>query len=303
MMALDLGVFHRKAHEVNLREAIFWSVLWVIVALLFNVGVYIFWPAEGNALTPSGAALAFLTGYLIERALSIDNIFVFVVLFGYFKVPAQYQHRVLMWGIIGALLMRAVFILAGIELIESFHWTIYVLGVFLIITGIKMVMMKDKELHPEKNPVLKLFRRLFPISDQYDQGRFFTRIDGRLLATPLLVVLLVIETTDVVFALDSIPAILAITTDTFLVYTSNVFAILGLRALYFVMAGMMHLFHYLTHGLALILVFVGGKMVWEAASERKLSLGISLGVVALILTTSIVLSLALPRRAEDYPMN
>jgi len=301
LMALDLGVFHRKAHEVRIREAVFWSILWVFVALLFNLGVYLFWPPMRDGLNPSQAGLAFLTGYIIERALSIDNIFVFVVLFRYFRVDPKYQHRLLMWGILGALIMRAVFIVLGIELIQRFHWTIYVLGAFLIVTGIKMVLMKDKEIHPERNPVLRISRRLFPITPDYVEGRFFARINGRLLATPLFIVLLVVETTDVVFALDSIPAILGITTNTFIVYTSNVFAILGLRALYFVMAGMMHLFHYLTHGLATILIFVGAKMVLEAGFHYEISIALSLSVVALILAISIIVSLALPKKEVELP--
>jgi tellurite resistance protein TerC len=205
MLALDLGVFHRKAHVVTIREAIFWSVIWIALALIFNVGVYFWRGAE--------TALEFLTGYLIEKALSIDNLFVFLLIFSYFRVPSAYQHKILSWGIVGALVMRAIFIAAGITLIERFHWVLYLFGAFLIFTGIKMALQKDKEIQPDRNPVLRLFRRLVPVADDCEESQFFVRKDGRYLATPLFVVLLVVETTDVVFAIDSIPAILAITRD------------------------------------------------------------------------------------------
>ncbi len=285
MLALDLGVFHRKSHEVKIKEALAWSAVWIALALVFNTMLY-FWRGEQ-------AALEFFTGYLIEKSLSVDNIFVFIMIFAYFKVPALYQHKILFWGILGALVMRAFFIATGVALIQKFHWVIYVFGAFLIITGIKMALQKDKEIHPEKNPVLKLFRRFMPVTTQYVGDKFFTKIDGRSFATPMFVVLLLIETTDVIFAVDSIPAILAITTDPFIVYTSNVFAILGLRALYFALAGVMQMFHYLAYGLAAILVFVGAKMM--LVDFYKLPIGIALGVVAGILTISVVASLLHPK--------
>ena len=286
MLALDLGVFHRKAHEVKVKEALWWSAVWVGLAMLFNTGVY-FWRGEE-------AALEFLTGYLLEKALSVDNIFVFIMIFAYFRVPALYQHKVLFWGILGALVMRAIFIATGITLLQHFHWVIYIFGAFLILTGIKLAVQQDKEVHPEKNPVLKLFRRFMPVTKGFEGDRFVVKRDGRRFATPLLVVLLMVETTDVVFALDSIPAILAITTDPFIVYTSNVFAILGLRALYFALAGIMQMFHYLSYGLAAILVFVGVKMM--IMDFYKLPIGISLGVVASILAIAVIVSLVRPRR-------
>lgn len=286
MLALDLGVFHRKSHEVKIKEALIWSGVWIALALIFNYGLYLWRGSE--------VALEFLTGYLIEKSLSVDNIFVFIMIFAYFKVPALYQHKVLFWGILGALVMRAIFIAAGVTLIQQFHWVIYVFGAFLILTGIKMAVQKDKEIHPEKNPVLKLFRRLMPVTTQYVGDKFFTRQGGRNFATPLFVVLLLIETTDLIFAVDSIPAILAITVDPFIVYTSNVFAILGLRALYFALAGIMQMFHYLAYGLAAILVFVGAKMM--LVDFYKLPIGVALGVVAGILIVSVVASLLRPRK-------
>lgn len=285
MLALDLGVFHRKAHVVKTREALLWSAAWIVMALLFNVGIY-FWQGQK-------VALEFLTGYLIEKSLSVDNIFVFIMIFAYFGVPALYQHKVLFWGILGALVMRAIFIASGVALIERFHWIIYIFGAFLILTGVKMAWQKDKEIHPDKNPVLRLFRRLIPITDRYHGGHFFVKQDGRYFATPLIVVLLLVETTDLIFAVDSIPAILAITLDPFIVYTSNVFAILGLRSLYFALAGIMPLFHYLNYGLAAILAFVGAKMM--LVDFYKIPIGASLGVVAVILLMSIVCSLLWPR--------
>lgn len=285
MLALDLGVFHRKAHVVKTKEALLWSAVWIAMALLFNLGVY-FWQGQK-------VALEFLTGYLIEKSLSVDNIFVFIMIFAYFGVPALYQHKVLFWGILGALVMRAVFIASGVALIERFHWIIYVFGAFLILTGVKMAWQKDKEIHPEKNPLLRLFRRLMPVTDRYHGGAFFVKQAGGSFATPLFVVLLLVETTDLIFAVDSIPAILAITLDPFIVYTSNVFAILGLRSLYFALAGIMPLFHYLNYGLAAILAFVGAKMM--LVDFYKIPIGISLGVVAVILLMSIIASLLWPR--------
>ncbi|MCX8010885.1 MAG: TerC/Alx family metal homeostasis membrane protein, partial [Ignavibacteria bacterium] len=217
MLVLDLGVFHRKSHKIEIKEALIWSGVWIALALLFNLGIYFF---EGKV-----KALEFLTGYLIEKSLSVDNIFVFIMVFAFFAVPQEYQHKVLFWGILGALVMRAIFIFAGVALIQRFHFIIYIFGGFLILTGIKMALQKDKEIHPERNPVLKLFKRYFSVTNYFVQDKFFVKIDGRTLATPLFVVLIFIETTDLIFAVDSNPAILAITRDPFIVYTSNVFAI------------------------------------------------------------------------------
>lgn len=287
MLALDLGVFHRKAHEVKIKEALIWSAVWIALALVFNVGVYYWRGAQ--------TALEFFTGYLLEKSLSVDNVFVFYLIFSYFRVPALCQHKVLFWGILGALIMRAIFIAAGITLIQQFHWVVYFFGAFLVFTGIKMALQKDKEIHPERNPIIKLFRRLLPVTKEFDEkSRFFMRIDGSLHATPLFVALLVVETTDVVFAVDSIPAILAVTNDPFIVYTSNVFAILGLRALFFALAGVIRLFHYLHYGLSAILVFVGVKMV--LADIYKLPIGIALGVVAGILIASVAASVLWPHK-------
>jgi tellurite resistance protein TerC len=284
MLALDLGVFHRKAHVVNIKEALGWSGIWIGLAFLFNLGIYFWWGRD--------RALEFLAAYLIEKSLSVDNIFIFVLIFSYFQVPSLYQHKVLFWGILGALIMRALFIAAGVTLIQKFHWIIYVFGALLIITGIRMALHKDKEIHPERNPVLRLFRRFVPTVKHYEGSSFFVKIDRRSFATPLFVVLLLVETTDVIFAIDSIPAVLAITTDPFIVYTSNVLAILGLRALYFALAGIMQLFHYLHYGLSAILVFVGSKML--LADIYKIPIGIALCVLAAILLISVLMSVLRP---------
>jgi tellurite resistance protein TerC len=284
MLGIDLFV-HRKDHTVGMKEALIWSAIWTIIALGFNVLVY-FW--LGSKL-----ALEFFTGYLIERTLSVDNLFVFLLIFSYFAVPSQYQRKVLFWGIFGALIMRAIFIAAGLTLINMFHWVIYVFGLFLIYTGIKMARHQEEEIHPEKNVVIKLFRKMMPVTKNYVEGKFFTRVDGRLFSTPLFVVLLVVETSDVIFAVDSIPAILAITRDPFIVYSSNVFAILGLRALYFAIAGLMQIFHHLNYGLCVILIFVGVKMLVSSVFEIP-SL-VALGVIALVLILSIVASLIWPK--------
>ena len=288
MLAVDLGVLHRRAHEVRLKEALVWSGIWIALALLFALGVY-----SWDGPQP---ALEFLTGYLIEKSLSVDNIFVFVLIFSYFKVPARYQHTVLFWGILGALVMRAIFIFAGIALLQQLHWILYVFGALLILTGIKMATEKDKEIHPDKNPLLKLFRRLVPVTEDYHADHFFVKQAGHYAATPLFIVLLVVETTDVIFAVDSIPAILSITIDPFLVYTSNVFAILGLRALYFALAGVVRLFHYLHYGLSAILVFVGAKML--LADVYKLPVGVALGVIAGILLIAVIASLMRPQQRD-----
>ena len=289
LLALDLGVFHRKSHTVKMREALTWSAVWISLALVFHLFVYY---TRGPV-----PAMEFLTGYLVEEALSVDNLFVFLMIFSYFRVPAEYQHKVLFWGIMGALFMRAGFIIAGIALIQMFHWVIYIFGVFLIITGIKMVTSKDEEINPERNPVLRLFRRIMPVTEHYEKDRFFVRRDVRLFATPLFVVLLMVETTDVIFAVDSIPAILGITTDPFIVYTSNVFAILGLRSIYFALAGLMQIFHYLNYGLCLILVFVGTKML--IAEFYKVPVILALGVIIGVLLLSILASLIWPQKEKE----
>lgn len=281
MLALDLGIFHRKAHVIKIKEALVWSAVWITLALIFNLGIY-FWRGPETALE-------FLTGYLIEKSLSVDNIFVFLLIFSYFGVPSLYQHKVLFWGILGALIMRAVFIATGITLIEKFHWTIYLFGAFLILIGVKMALQKERKIRPERNPVLRLFRRWVPITEDDAEGRFFVKRVGRYFATPLFIVLVVVETTDVIFAVDSIPAILAITLDPFIVYTSNVFAILGLRALYFALAGIMGLFHHLHYGLSAVLVFVGFKML--LADLYKIPVSVALSVVAGILLISVMTSI------------
>jgi len=288
MLALDLLVFHRKAHAVSLHEALFWSVVWIALGLLFNLGIYSLWGPE--------KALEFLAGYLIEKSLSVDNIFVFIMIFSYFGIPAIYQHRILFWGILGALIMRAFFIASGAALLSAFHWIIYVFGGFLIITGIKMFRAGEEKIEPEKNPAVRLLRRWMPVTVEFHGQSFFVRIDQRLWATPLFVVLLVIETTDVIFAVDSIPAIFAITLDPFIVYTSNIFAILGLRALYFLLAGIMDMFRYLKLGLSFVLCFVGLKMM--LVDFYKIPIGVSLGVVAGILAVSILASIVVPRKSE-----
>ncbi len=284
MLALDLGVFHRNAHAVTVEEAAAWTGVWVSLALLFNGWVY---AAHGPE-----KALEFLTGYLIEYSLSVDNIFVFVLIFAAFAVPAACQHRILFWGILGALAMRAGMIAAGVALLARFHWLLYVFGGFLILTGCKMLFERARAVAPERNLLVRALRRFLPIAPGYEGNRFFLRRDGRLWATPLVVVLLVVETTDVVFAVDSIPAIFAITRDPFIVYTSNVFAILGLRSLYFLVAGIIDRFRYLRAGLALVLCFVGVKMV--LADAYTIPVAASLGAVVAILTLAILASWLVP---------
>ena len=284
LLALDLGVFHRKAHAVSLKEASIWSAVWVSLALLFNLGIYLWAGRE--------PALEFLTGYLIEKSLSIDNIFVFVLIFSYFGVPAAYQHRVLFWGVLGALAMRAALILAGAALMHRFHWIIYIFGGFLVYTGIRMAFSKHAAMDPAKNPAVRLLRRLMPVSEGYEGPRFLTRQNGKRLATPLLMVLVLVEFSDLVFAVDSIPAIYAVTTNSFLVYTSNVFAILGLRSLYFLLAGVVGKFRFLKLGLAVVLSFVGAKML--LAGVVKIPITLSLGVILVVLLGSVVISLLLP---------
>ncbi|GGG10608.1 TerC family protein [Pontibacter amylolyticus] len=291
MLALDLGVFNRKAHVVSVKEALTWSGVWISLALTFN-GLIYYWFGEAKAIE-------FLTGYLIEKSLSVDNIFVFVLVFGYFQIPPIYQHKILFWGILGALVMRVIFIFAGVALIEKFHWTIYIFGAFLIYTGYKMFTEKGTAIDPENNPVMKFFRRMMPVTNQLHGDKFFVKLDGKRFATPLFLVLVLIETTDLIFAVDSIPAILAITQDQFIVYTSNVFAILGLRSLYFALAHVVDRFVYLSYGLAIILAFVGTKML--LIDIFKIPTFISLLVIAIILIFSIVLSFVKTRR--DNKMN
>jgi len=280
MLALDLGVFHRKAHAVTMREAGIWSAVWVALALAFNAGLYLVWGAE--------PALQFLTGYLIEKSLSVDNVFVFVMLFSFFAVPEQYQHRVLFWGVLGALVMRGVFIMAGAYMLQQFHWIIYVFGAILLVTGIKMARRVDAY-DPSSNPVLKLARRLLPLTERYHGQKFWVKEGARWVATPLFLVLLLVEATDLLFAIDSIPAIFAVTQEPFLVYTANVFAILGLRAMYFLLAGVVHRFVYLKYGLAAVLVFVGAKMM--LVDVYKVPVVASLAVIAALIGGAIVLSL------------
>jgi tellurite resistance protein TerC len=289
LLALDLGVFHRRPRAVRVREALLWTLFWISLALLFNLGV---WYRFGSA-----RALEFLTGFLIEKALSVDNIFVFLVIFSFFAVPPEFQHRVLFWGIVGALVMRAAFILLGAALLASFHWVIYVFGAFLVYTGFKLLSAHSVEVHPERNPLIRLFRRFVPAVSSWRGPRFTVVENGRRYATPLLFVLLAIEATDIVFAVDSIPAIFAVTRDPFIVYTSNIFAILGLRALYFALAGVIHRFRHLRFGLALVLAFVGVKML--ISDLYKIPAPVSLAVVAALLAGSVLASLL--RRGEPAP--
>jgi tellurite resistance protein TerC len=285
MLAIDLRVVHGKAHEVHVKEAFLWSVVWIVLALCFAAGL---WAWRGTQV-----GMEFLTGYLVEKALSVDNLFVFWLLFSSFRVPALYQHKVLFWGILGALLMRALFIAGGVALMKHFHWLIYPLGVFLIVTGFKLGVEKGKELHLERNPVLHVFKRLVPVTEGYHGDRLFIRQQGRIVATPLFAVLVAIETTDLVFAADSIPAIIAITKDPFIVYTSNIFAILGLRALYFVLVGLLRVFRHLHYGLACILVFLGVKMV--CADLFHIPVSLTLGAVGLTLLVFTITSLCSKR--------
>lgn len=291
MLGLDLFVFHRKAHEVKMKESILWTLFWIGLSLVFNLLVY--WELGEDR------ALEFLTAYLIEKSLSVDNLFVFLMIFNYFHVPLQYQHKILFWGILGALVMRAIFILVGVALLEKFHFITYLLGAFLIFTGIKMATTKQETIDPKANPIVKFISRYIPVTNMLVDGKFFVRKDKTIFATPLFIVLIMVETTDVVFAADSIPAILAISQDTFIVYTSNVFALLGLRALYFALAGIMQMFHYLHLGLSLILVFIGGKLL--AANFFEIDMVWALLIVAAILAGSIILSLIFPKKEPDLP--
>jgi tellurite resistance protein TerC len=288
MLALDLGVFHKRTHAVRFREALLWSGVWIGLAVLFYAGITVWFGAEKG--------LEFLAGYVIEKALSIDNLFVFIVIFSSFAVPDSLQHRVLFWGIIGALFLRGVFILAGGAFLEAFHWAIYVFGGILVVTGARLLVRRDAEAHPERNPVTRLASRVLPLAVDHQGPGFFIRRAGRLMITPLFLALVTVEVTDVVFAVDSIPAVFAVSRDPFIVFTSNIFAILGLRSLYFLLAGVMHRFRYLTLGLAAVLLFVGAKMLLSGVLE--VPIGVSLGVIAALLAASIAASLALPIRAR-----
>lgn len=292
MLALDLGVFHRGSKAVSTREALIWCGVWASLALGF-CALLVPWRGSEHAQQ-------FLAGYLIELCLSVDNVFVFILVFAYFRVPPEWQHRVLFWGIIGAVAMRAIFILVGVSVLARFHWILYIFGAFLIYTGVKMALAKEggDDVHPDKNVAVRLFRRFFPVSPAMDGGRFFTRIDGRRMATPLFVVLIVVETTDLVFALDSLPAVLAITQDGFVALTSNIFAILGLRSLYFALSGIMQLFRFLKLGLAFILVFIGVKML-IGYFNLHVTTTVSLGVIGSVLALSVLASLIFKPRPED----
>jgi tellurite resistance protein TerC len=293
MLALDLGVFHRQAHTVKMREALGWTITWISLALLFNLGIYMGW--IGSYTTHAAqhtAALEFLTGYLIEVSLSVDNVFVFALLFKYFRVPSLYQHRVLFWGILGALVMRAIMIFAGVALLQKFHWIVYIFGAILIVSGIKMWKSDAVHIDPEHNPVLRLMRRFLPVAKGNHGQHFFVSVNGARAVTPLFVVLVLLEWTDLVFAVDSIPAVLAVTGDPFIVFTSNIMAILGLRSLYFTLSGIMEKFYLLHYGLAIILVFVGTKML--IADFYKLPTVVALGVIAGVLILSAVGSLIFP---------
>jgi tellurite resistance protein TerC len=280
MLALDLGAFHKKSHEVSVKEALGWTFVWITCALLFNLFIYHYFDKE--------TAIQFFTGYVIEKSLSIDNIFVIIMIFGYFNVPKAYQHKVLFWGILGALVMRVIFIFAGIELIHRFHWLIYIFGGFLIFTGIRISSSQEAKLQPEKNPLVKAVRKIFPVTPRFHDDKFFVRLNGALWATPLFLVVILIEGTDLIFAVDSIPAILAISDDPFIVYTSNVFAILGLRSLYFALSGIEKYFRYLKYGLSAILVFVGAKMC--LTDILKIPVQTSLVVIVSVLAISMAAS-------------
>jgi len=288
MLALDLGVFHRNIHEVSVKEALTWTFVWIFLALVYNLIIY-FWRGQQQALE-------FITGYLVEKALSVDNIFVFIMIFTYFQIPARYQHKVLFWGIIGALIMRVIFIFAGVALLEKFHYTIFIFGALLVLTGTKMFNHSNSKIDYDKNPVVKFFKKFIPVTQTLHEDKFFTRADGRKFATPLFLVLILIETTDLIFAVDSIPAILAITQDKFIVYTSNVFAILGLRSLYFALAGIIHRFWLLNYGLAIVLVFVGIKMI--LTDFYKIPIEWSLLFIATTIAASVFLSLRFKQKSS-----
>jgi tellurite resistance protein TerC len=288
LLFLDMKVFHRKSQAITIKQSLLWTAFWISLALLFDLGIY-FW--HGG----SGPAMEYLTCYLIEKSLSVDNLFVFLMVFSFFSVPVAYQHKVLFWGIMGAIVLRLAFIEAGATLLENFSWVFYIFGAFLVITAIKMAFQKEKDIHPDKNPILKIMRKFMGVTEGYEGDRFFVKRFGRYVATPLLITVIVIETTDLVFALDSIPAAFSITLDKFIIYTSNIFAILGLRSLYFALAGIMPLFHYLKYGLVVVLMFVGIKML-IAEHVYKIPTGIALGVVAGVLIIAVIASIIRNRR-------
>jgi tellurite resistance protein TerC len=290
MLALDLGVFHRKSHSVSVKEALSWTAVWIAIAMLFNLFVYHYFNKE--------AALEFFTAYVVEKSLSIDNIFVIIMIFSYFHVPDEYQHKVLFWGIFGALIMRVIFIFAGIELIHKFHWLLYFFGGFLVVTGARLIFGEEKPMDPEKNPIVRLVRKMFPVTQTFEGDRFFVHRDHKLWATPLFIVVMLIEATDLIFAVDSIPAIISISEDPFIVYTSNVFAILGLRSLYFALAGIEKYFTYLKYGLASILMFVGIKMV--IVDFYKIPVEISLIIISLLLAIPMIASV-LVKKDSPHP--
>ncbi len=296
MLALDLGVFHRTKHVVQLREAIAWTLVWISLAAVFAVFIYFFGHLlVGNHARPnSQLSLEFVTGYLIEQSLSVDNLFIFLLIFRFFAVPPEFQHEVLVWGVLGALIMRAIFIAAGVTLLNRFHWIIYIFGCILVYSGIKLFRQHGATLHPESNPLLRIFRKLFRVTKDYEGSRFFVRRGAITYATPLALVLIVVETTDLLFAVDSIPAVLAVTREPFIVYTSNVFAIMGLRSLYFALAGMIETFRFLHYGLSLILILIGSKML--ASHYIEIPVGVALGAVVGVLLISIVASLLFPKK-------
>jgi tellurite resistance protein TerC len=299
LLTVDLGIFHREPHAVGFRESLVWSIIWISLALVFNYGFYLYAVSHHGVEAGERLALEFLTGYIVEKSLAVDNIFVFVMVFQYFAIPLAYQHRVLFYGIIGALIFRALFIAMGSVLMQ-YHIVVLIFGVFLLLTGVKMLWMPERKIAPDKNPVIKLFRRIIPIASGFDGPRFLTRIDGRWHATPLLVALVFLEMSDIIFAVDSVPAIFAITREPLIVFTSNVFAILGLRAMYFLLAGAVERFHLLKYALAFILIFVGLKMVWlNDAFGGKFPIEWSLTIILGLLGAAIVASLAAPSRKQE----
>jgi tellurite resistance protein TerC len=313
ILALDLGVFHREAHEVSIKEASIWSVVWVLLALAFGYGLYQYClfqfpqserlmaiPGFDPAVAAKQTGLEYLTGYIVEKSLAVDNIFVFVMIFTYFAIPAKYQHRVLFYGIIGALIFRIIFISIGSVLMQ-YKWIVIIFGVFLILTAIKILLAPEKPMDPEKNPVLRLMKRFLPVWPKIEGQKFFVKSDGRLYATPLFVTLVLIEVSDIIFAVDSVPAIFAITKEPFIVFTSNIFAILGLRAMYFLLAGVVHKFRYLKYGLGIVLLFVGLKMVWlNEAFGGKFPIQWSLGIICLVIGVSVAASLLIPVKEQPH---
>lgn len=294
VLALDLGVFHRKAHVVGFKESTIWTAVWVSLALIFNLLLYRYASSNFNPEVGKDVALEFLTGFLVEKALAVDNIFIFIVVFRYFRVPLEYQHRVLFYGIIGALLFRAGFIAIGSVLMQ-YNWVVLIFGFFLILTGVKMIFTPEKPIDPEKNVFIRMLKRIFPVTPQMHGQKFFTRIDGKFFITPLFVTLFFLEMTDIIFAIDSVPAIFAITKEPFIVFTSNIFAILGLRSMYFMLAGFIDKFRFLKFGLAAVLVFVGLKMVWlNEAFDGHFPIGWSLGIIAFCISSSVIVSWVFP---------